>query len=179
MEVLAVILTLLSAYFTIKANKICWPLGIASTIIYIYLMLGQHLYGQVLANMIIVLQCVYGWYYWNTTQNEQCDVLRHDVWITHLLIICLISFITIPLLKKYTDNPQVELDVLSTLLALLANFYLARKFINGFMTWILADILLIIMFFNQSMYWSAGLYIILIGFSINGLFKWTKNLKMG
>jgi nicotinamide mononucleotide transporter len=177
MELLAVILTLFSAYYTVKVNKLCWPFGIVSTLIYIYLMANQHLYCQIIADTIIIIQCIYGWYYWKKDEDNNSKILSHNTWITHLIIICLISWILVPIIKNNTNNPQAELDVISTLLALLANWYLAKKYVNGFMTWIIADVVLIIMFLSQHMYWSAGLYVILIGFSINGLIKWTKNLK--
>jgi len=176
MEIIAVILTLISAYYTVKVNVLCWPSAILATLIYIYLVFNEHLYGQVIADTIILGQCIYGWYYWKATQDESCILLNHNIWVRDLLIVCLIGFITVPLLKRYTDNPQAELDVLTTLLSMLGNWYLAKKYIHGFFTWIIADVLFIIMFLNQGMYWSAILFFILIGFSIKGATKWVKNM---
>ena len=178
LELLAVILTLLCAYYTVKGNKICWLYGIASTSIYLYLLFMQHLYGQVFADTIILIQCFYGLYYWNATEDENLTLLQIPRTIRDVLAILLITPILAFLVHKYTNNPQPQLDILTTLLALLANWYLAKKYVNGYIIWILADFLFIAMFINQHMYWSAGLYIILIGFSINGIIIWIRNTKM-
>jgi nicotinamide mononucleotide transporter len=86
-------------------------------------------------------------------------------------------FITVYLVIRYTNNPQPMLDIATTYMALLANWYLAKKYINGFIIWIFTDILLAYMFFIQHMYWSMVLYIILIEFARQGQFAWEKSLK--
>jgi nicotinamide mononucleotide transporter len=175
LEFIAVVLTLFCAYYTVKGNKVCWPFGIASTAIYLYLLYNEHLYGQVFADTIILIQCFYGWYYWDA--NEEDDMKLNDPRKTKrdLLILAGLSIVLIVLFKKFTNNPQPELDIITTLLSLLANWYLARKLINGYLLWVLADIFFIWMFIHQHMYWSAGLYFILISFSLLGFLKWIKN----
>ena len=176
-EFIAALLTLLSAYYTVKEKVICWPLAIVSTLIYIYLLYVEKLYGQVFADTIIVFQCIYGWYYWDVTDTEPPTWLSINKMLRDLLISIILCFITIYFVIRYTNNPQPELDIITTYSALLANWYLAKKYINGFMIWIFTDLLLVYMFFNQHMYWSAGLYIILIEFARQGQFAWIKSLK--
>lgn len=176
-EFIAALLTLLSAYYTVKERVICWPLAIISTLIYIYLLYTEKLYGQIFADTIIVFQCIYGWYYWDKTDTEPPEWLPLNKMIRDLSLGCVLSFITVYFVTRYTNNPQPVLDITTTFMALLANWYLAKKYINGFITWVFTDLLLVYMFFNQHMYWSAGLYIILIEFARQGQFAWEKSLK--
>jgi len=169
LELLAVILTLSSAYYTVKGNKICWLLGIGSTAIYLYLVFKEHLYGQVISDIIILGQCFYGWFYWKATEDESLGMCDANQTKRDLILVCILTLIIEWFFKKYTNNPQPELDVLTTLLALLANWYLAKKYVNGYFVWIIADFCFIAMFYHQHMYWTVGLYIILIGFSIQGI----------
>lgn len=177
LELLAVILTLSSAYFTVKGNKICWLLGIGSTAIYLYLVFKEHLYGQVISDTIILGQCFYGWFYWKANEDGNMTACSPTKFARDLVLIAISTAILTILFRKFTNNPQPELDAGTTILALFANGYLAKKFINGYSVWISADILFIIMFFNQHMYWTVGLYVILIGFSIKGIIKWIRNTE--
>ena len=177
MEILAVILTLLSAYYTVIGKVICWPLAIVSTVLYIYLLAVEKLYFQVIADTIILYQCVVGWYYWKGTEDEVGVFLAKKILIRDIILVIIGTLALIYPITKYTNDPQPALDIVTTLLALLANWYLAKKFIDGFLMWVVTDIFLIAMFFIQGMYWSGGLYIILIGFALQGHFKWKSNLE--
>jgi len=176
-EFIGALFTLLSAYYTVKEKVICWPLAIASTIIYIYLLYIEKLYGQVFVDILTLFQCAYGWYYWDKTDNKQPERLKPIKFVRDIFLLVLISSITIYYIRTYTNNPQPVSDITSTYLALLANWYLAKKFIDGFYVWVIADIILAYMFYYQHMYWSMGLFIILIGFALQGQFAWQKSLK--
>jgi nicotinamide mononucleotide transporter len=70
------------------------------------------------------------------------------------------------------------LDVITTVLSLLAMWYLSVKKIAGWVIWFVVDILMIIMFINAKLYPSVVLYIILTLLTINGFLEWKKNIKM-
>jgi nicotinamide mononucleotide transporter len=176
-EFIAALLTLVSAYYTVKGNILCWPTGIVSTILYIYLLLIEHLYGQIFADIVILAQSIYGWFYWDLTKEDVGHYINKHDYFLHIAIVCVLTVLFGLYFQRYTNNPQPFLDVFTTFLALLANWYLAKKIIQSFITWIITDIGLVLMFVWQHMYWSAGLYIILIGFALQGHIKWVKDLK--
>jgi nicotinamide mononucleotide transporter len=177
LELLTAVLTLLSAYFTVKENPICWPLSIISTIIYIYLLFFDKLYGQVIANIIMVIQCIYGWFYWNVINDKPPIVIKTNVLIRDIIIMFLVGILFVFLFKNYSNNSQPELDIISSIIALYANWYLAKKYITGFILWIIVDLLLISMFLHNGMFWFVIMYVILIGFAIHGYFKWLNHAK--
>ena len=92
----------------------------------------------------------------------------------------IVWFLTVSLLFIFTDktdNPQLLLDILTTLLSLLATWYLAKRNIYNWIVWIVADIFMVLMFLRQGMYWSMLLYILLTFLAFKGFKQWKKDLK--
>lgn len=174
-EVIAVIFSLLSVYLTVKMKVINWPVGIVGISAYFVLFYQQHLYAQAALQVIFITQSVYGWIVWRKyKERELCFIpmsnLFRDLMVT-LVLTCIMTFV----LDKYTNNPQPALDSVTTLLSLLATWYMARKIIYNWLIWLLADVFFVIMFAEQKMYWSAGLYFIFMFLVIKGLTEWEKN----
>jgi nicotinamide mononucleotide transporter len=173
MEIIAVIFTLISVYLTIKSSIWCWSTGIIGIVAYLYIFLIQHLYSQSALQIFFIIQSIYGWYYWGKNKEVKYN------WIsTKKLIIDLVAVLTLlsifTLLESKTNNPQPMLDVLTTLLSLLATWYMAKKIIFHWLIWIICDIFTVLLFMNQKLYWSAGLYTLLMIMCINGLITWFK-----
>ena len=89
----------------------------------------------------------------------------------------LISFNILILLSSNIQSSQPELDVSTTMLSLLATWFLTKKYIDNWVIWILADFLFIIMFINQHLYLSGILYFIFLLLAIKGFKTWKKDLK--
>lgn len=123
-------------------------------------------------------QCIVGWTYWNKTEEATGIFLSRKYLIRDSLMSIILIIITIHLSVKYTDDSQSNLDVITTVLSLVANWYIAKRFIDGFIIWVIVDIISVMMFISQGMYWTSGLYLILIGFAIQGYLKWKNNLRM-
>lgn len=175
-EVLAVLLTLWCVYLTMKINIWCWPVGIASSIAYLYVFFVQHLYVGSLVEIIFIIQGAYGWFYWNQHRELPSFKVSPFDFTIHLLCVLILAIGMTPLLLN-TNNPQPFLDALTTLLALLAGWYLAIKNIWAWVTFLIGNLFFVLMFINQHMWPSALLYTILAIIAIKGLSQWSKNTK--
>lgn len=173
MEIIAVIFTLLSVYLTIRLNIWCWLTGIIGIIAYLYIFFTQHLYAQSILQLIFIIQSIYGWYYWDKYKKMVYNTLSYKRILIDLSIVIILSIIFSIFLSK-TNNPQPTLDIVTTLLSLLATWYMAKKIIFNWIIWIIADIFSIILFINQGLYYSSFLYIILMIMCINGIIVWNK-----
>lgn len=176
MEIIAVIFTLWSVYLTIKNKTLCWPIGIIGIGGYLYLFVGERLYAQAILQIIFAIQSFYGWYFWGKHKESKGRTIRNSRFTNDLIWILALT-VGFSFLFQHTDNPQPFLDVLTTVLSLYANWYLAKKIIFGWRLWIIADILMVSLFLIQGMYWSGALYILLTWLAIKGLKEWEKNLK--
>ena len=176
MEILAVILTLLCVTLTVRSNIWCWPCSTLASITYMYVFYKQHIYFQVGLQVIFILQSIYGWIYWGENKETKISNTSWSRLIQHLTIILFVTVVLSVSLQGKTDNPQLTLDILTTLLSLLGTWYLAVRNIFGWLIWVITDVFFVLMFMNQQMYWSTGLYLILLALAIKGLTTWTKNI---
>jgi nicotinamide mononucleotide transporter len=174
-EIIAVVFSLLSVYLTIKMKVVNWPIGIIGIIAYLILFCQQHLYGQAVLQLIFIIQSIYGWIVWKKYNERELCFIPMNTFLRHLMativLICVMTFV----LGKYTDNPQPAFDSITTLFSLLATWYMAKKIIYNWLVWLMADIYFVLMFLEQKMYWSVGLYFILIFLVIKGLIEWGRN----
>ena len=175
-EIIAVIFTLLSVYLTIKIKIINWPVGIIGILGYAILFFQQHLYAQLVLQVIFILQSIYGWIYWQRDKYNKVIFIEPVKMIIHIIIIMILTPILSFFLKEYTNNPQPELDAVTTLLSLLATWYMAKKIIYNWLIWLLTDFFFVVMFMKQHMYWSVALYLFFIFLVIKGLIQWAKSI---
>jgi nicotinamide mononucleotide transporter len=67
-------------------------------------------------------------------------------------------------------------DAIATTLSLTANIWLARKIIENWLLWIIADIVLVLLFLSKNLYLSAGTYTIFLFLAVFGYLQWKKDL---
>ena len=74
LEAAGTIFGILSVYFSIKKNIWVYPAGIASTMIYVYILLVAGLYGDFLINIYYTVMSVYGWILWKKSSKDHVHV---------------------------------------------------------------------------------------------------------
>jgi len=70
------------------------------------------------------------------------------------------------------------LDALVASISLVANILLARKIVDNWVLWIIADVLYIGLFYYKGLYVTSGLYLIFLGIAISGLLQWKKEWEL-
>src|ERR1051325_9211873 len=64
LEFIAVIMGIVSVWFSRKENIWVYPTGLINTILYIYLSLKGHLIGEASVNFYYTVMSIYGWWLW-------------------------------------------------------------------------------------------------------------------
>jgi nicotinamide mononucleotide transporter len=80
-------------------------------------------------------------------------------------------------LKIFTNSDVPLADGFLTSLSILATFYTAKKIIQNWLIWIIADVLYTVLFFYKELYITALLYLILVVLAIYGLIQWKKQIQ--
>lgn len=156
-ELLAAISTLICVLLLNIKNVWGWPAGIVAAGLYSYVFFDVELYGQIFLQGIFILQSIYGWFYWKQSSDEY-GVISIGKWHVFLVIVGLLAFI---LINTYGYNINY-FDVSTVMLALIANWMLSNKILESWIVWIICDILMIWLCISQDLWWSVGLYIILV-----------------
>jgi len=192
LEIVAVIFTLACVYFTIKNNVIAWPLGIVGVSAYLWLFVQINLYAEVITQIVFLGQSFFGWYNWAKLKNKPAapitkyfDVFngrfqlsKTQIGIHMVMIIGIITWWVFALIMGlyefgYIGEPSIPLiDSLTTAISLVANYYLAKRFIENWYLWIAVDVMYVGVFFYKEVYLTAGLYLLFFFMAIQGYRKW-------
>ena len=74
-EYIAVIAGIASVWFSRIENIWVYPIGLISTIIYIFLSINGHLYGEASVNLYYTIMSIYGWIIWLKKDQQQHYVI--------------------------------------------------------------------------------------------------------
>lgn len=180
-ELIAVVFSLLSVVLTIRKSIWCWPTGIVGIIAFFILFLDERLYADTCLQTIMLIQSLYGWWYWlhggmnkasaKVTSLSIAQQIAYSVLIIMAWILISIFF------KSYTNASLPFFDSAVTTLSLFANWLLAKKKIENWYLWIVADVGYVVLFSYKHLYLSALTYFIFLILAIYGFILWRKNLR--
>ncbi|MCG2793612.1 MAG: nicotinamide riboside transporter PnuC [Weeksellaceae bacterium] len=196
-ESIAVIFGLLSVYFSIRQNIWVYPTGIISTVLFIYIMFVFGLLGDMLINVYYTVMSIYGWILWAKHSVDQIHVnvkkasLKDWQIGTFLFLGSLVFVGVIYYYKPFIDNQfsmdGVRLglyhldwanytDIITTSLFLVGMFFMAKRNIENWIFWIVADFICIPMMFYKGLGITGIQYIVFTAMAIVGYLEWKKSL---
>ncbi len=160
-------------------KRVGWIFGIVASALGIVLFLEQRVYAQVGLSAFYVVMGVYGWWSWGRNGSGELPITRRALpfhgWILlggAALTICIAL-----LMKSLPDARMVGLDGFATAFSLLATWMLARKILENWAYWILADMVAIYLYMMLGMYWYVALYAIYVVLSVAALMRWNREMK--
>ena len=78
---------------------------------------------------------------------------------------------------KNTDSDVIMLDSLTTSLSLTAMLLLARRKIENWIFWIIADLIYIPLYLYKGLYIASLQYFVFLILATSGYIEWKKNIK--
>jgi nicotinamide mononucleotide transporter len=176
-EIIAVIFSLTSVILTVKNNILCWPVGIIGIIFYLLLFQENHIWGNMVLQVLFIVQSIFGWINWNKPSKYPISWIyphnRGTVFISMLLL----SFIMVIFLRE-NGGKMPYFDGITTSLSIVAMVLLSYRKIDNWIYWIIADMIFIFFFYINSLYLSAGIYLVFLLLAISGLTQWKKSIKV-
>lgn len=197
LEAFAVIFGLMSVYFSIKKNIWVYPTGIISTVLFIYIMYVFGLLGDMLINVYYTVMSIYGWILWSKHSDDHIHVevkkaSSKDWKVGSVLFVASLLFVgLIYYYKPFIDNQfsmqDVKLglyhldwanytDILTTSMFLVGMYFMAKRNIENWLFWIVADFICIPMMYYKGLGITALQYIIFTIMAIIGYLEWRKSL---
>jgi nicotinamide mononucleotide transporter len=166
-------------------NKIAnWPVAILASLIYAYVFYQNRFFSETYLQFIFIVFQMYGWWFWsnlNPQKTEQRIEFTPKKYRLLLLLGFIVFYLTWYLIYTWI-NPDARLPLLDcflTTLSITALFMQAKRWIENWYLWILADILYVPMFIMGDQYITAALYFIFIGLATKGYFMWKSEMKKG
>lgn len=181
-EVIGAALGLIFLYLEIKENVWLWPVGLISSAFYVFIFFEAKLYADMSLQGYYVAIAIYGWYKWLRGSGDSDDDNLPIVRITgqlaaKLLVACVLLFAaTAVILTRYTDSQVPYWDSFATSLSIVATWMLAKKIIEMWWVWVIANFVSLGLFWWKGLYPSVFLYFFLAVMSVVGYCSWKKKL---
>lgn len=172
----SVLLSLTFLFLLIKENKWCWPFGIVSSLLFIYLFYQYKLYSEAILYLFYVLFGLYGWYVWNNHKEGKLAVTAWR-WTKHipiLLIGVVLSFLLGLFFQTQTDAERTYVDATTSIFSLIASYMEAHKIFSSWIFWIIINGTSIWLYYDRGLIISAMMMVVYFGVSIYGFFDWGK-----
>ncbi len=180
-EIFGTLSGIAGVWLTIKKNIWCFPAGLVNVGLYGILFFREKLYADAILQVFYVLLLAYGWVQWkkSTIQNDfQITAISWKVGIS-LVVICLVSTLAIgTVLMKATDASLPYLDSFLTSMSLIAQWMVAKKKIENWIVWIVADIIYSGMYIFKNLHITAALYFVFILLALKGYNEWKKKIAL-
>jgi len=182
-EIFGVITGILYVIFEVKQNRLLWPLGIITSLAYIYIFFTGKFYADMGLQVYYVLISIYGWYFWSRggSKAEKGElpvvrVSRQQAILFFLLFIA--SWVGIYfVLDRYTDSTVPLGDSFTTALAIVATWMLTQKIIEQWFLWIIANVVSIGLYIYKGLYPTVILYAVYAVMAVYGYVEWKRSMK--
>ena len=182
-EFIAVASGIVSVYFSQKANIWVYPTGIINTVIFVFISLNGHLFGEASVNIFYTIMSIYGWILWAKKDDANKTVLLikystvKEIGL-HLLffaILYTIIYFALSYLKKeFAPGAIPAADAFASATAYTAMLLMARKKVESWIWWIITNIASIPLYFIKGYVFTSFQFVVLLIMAFVGLSSWHK-----
>ncbi len=185
LEYIAVAFGIGSVWYSRKEHILVYPVGLVSTVIYIFLSIEGHLFGEASVNLFYTIMSIYGWVLWarKNKQHQKLVVITGSSrreWANHLLFFAglyILIYLSLAFLKKYFAPGAIPwADALASATAFTGMWLMATKKVESWYWWIATNICSIPLYFVKGYVFTSVFYVILLVMAFWGLAAWKKKL---
>lgn len=181
-EIIAVMLGVIAVFLSTRQNVWTFPLGIISVFLYIEIFYDVKLYADMGLQVFFIVLQVYGWYEWlyGGENKTMLHVTRIPVRSGGICIVIVVAG-TIVLgytLHRLTDASLPYIDSLLAVLSMVAQWMLARKYLENWNIWAVVNVGSILMYAYKELYFTTILYGVYLILAVMGYREWKKQLSL-
>ena len=182
LEAIAVVFSIACVVLAARRHVGTWPAGIVAVIAYFIVFVQTKLYADATLQVVFLGQSIYGWYQWKGRGASAADA-RIGVLSQRQRLVLAIVVVGSALaigggLARYTDASRPWLDATVSVLSLAANWLLARRIIDNWALWLIADVLYIGLFVSKELFASAALYVVFLALAVAGWRAWLRSMSV-
>ncbi|HNV70454.1 MAG TPA: nicotinamide riboside transporter PnuC [Candidatus Ozemobacteraceae bacterium] len=180
-ELLAVILGFINVWLIIRQSVWCWPPGLLSTGLYVFIFYQARLYSETILQLLFIVLQLHGWYYWvfggRRSDEASVPVTRLTVaqrvkWAVGTLILAAALGTA---MKTWTNADLPYLDALVTAMSISAQILMNVKVLESWLLWITVDIFSIGIYYVKGLTFTLGLYTAFLIMATMGYFAWRRS----
>ena len=183
-EAIAVIMGIVSVWYSRKENILVFPTGIINTSLFIYLSYKGHLLGEASVNLYYTIMSLYGWYLWTRkNQTNQEFILqitnsntkqRIQQFLFFAGVYAIIYFALVYVKQSFAPEAIPWADALASASAYTAMWLMAKKKVESWFWWVLTNIASIPLYFIKGYTFTSVQFIVLLILAIAGWIEWSR-----
>ena len=181
-EIIGTLLSLVYLYLSIKQNVNLWIFGFLGSALYVVVFFQAKFYADMSLQFYYIGVSVYGWFSWKKGKletGEELPVTRigwhQAIMLTVLTVV--VFFVYYYILVNYTDSPVPFGDSLTTALSITATLMLAKKMLEHWLLWIVADAVSVGLYIYRGLYPTTALFVVYTIMAVVGWISWRKSLQ--
>lgn len=170
----------LTVWLLVRQNIANWPIGIANNLIFGVLFYHQRLYADMTLQLFFLLLGITGWISWsrNKTGEGGLRVTRTPL---RTAIVCagigIVATWAATLYLARINDAAPFLDALTTVMSLIAQYLMTRKYLENWTIWIVVDIISIGLYSSKHLYLTSVLFAIYIAMCAVGALEWRRSYR--
>jgi nicotinamide mononucleotide transporter len=187
LEFIAVLAGIIGVWFGAKENVLVYPIGLINTIVYIYISLKGHLFGEASVNLYYTIMSIYGWILWTKKDKIKHENVLHITyssgkeWLTQIAFFAsfyTVIFFSLRWLKnEFAPEAIPWADALASATAYTGMWLMAKKKMESWYWWLLTNIASIPLYFVKGYVFTSVQYVALLIINIFGFFAWAKSAR--
>jgi nicotinamide mononucleotide transporter len=180
-EPLAVLTGIACVALTVRQRILSWPVGIASSALFLVLFLRAGLYADTALQVLYIGLGLYGWWHWlhggpsrdSLPVTTASTASRAAMTVGALVVTVLVG----ALLDGFTDSTVPYPDAATTVLSITAQLLLTRKLIETWPVWIFGvNVPYIAIYLYKGLALTAALQLVFIALSVLGWAAWRRSM---
>ena len=185
-EYLAVFTGIGSVWFSRKENILVYPIGLISTIIFIYISFKGSLLGEAAVNIYYTVMSIYGWILWAKKDQQKQHILNITKssakdWAEHLsffAIFYIVIYAALTYLKKdFAPGAIPWADAFASATAFTGMWLMTKKKLESWYWWIATNIASVPLYFVKHYVFTSLSYVVLLIMAFAGLIAWSKKIR--
>ncbi|MFA5647306.1 MAG: nicotinamide riboside transporter PnuC [Bacteroidales bacterium] len=181
-EVIGAVTGIIYLFLEIKQKIWLWPFGFVTSAFYVYIFFTSKFYADMSLQLYYLGVSLYGWWHWHYGGNKESS---NSLSVTHIkpklavqlaLLTTIIFAILVFVLKNFTDSPVPIGDAFTTALSITATWMLAKKILEMWWLWVIANLVSLILYIYKGLYPTSVLFLFNLAMSFVGYLQWKKSM---
>jgi len=181
-EIVSSVLALLGVWLTMRRNMLCWAAYIVSTVLFGIVTFHSKLYADTILQVVYLFASFYGVWSWWKYKGKNDLIIRGigitspKEWLIGIAFTIGLGAVTGLFLHHHSDAAIPYIDSSCFAVSVLGQILQARKKIENWIIWVIADTAYAAVYFYKELYIFGGLFIIMTIMAIVGYYSWKKEL---
>jgi len=180
LELFGAVTGAISVWLAVRESVWNWWVGIVNNLVYLIVFFGQRLFGDASLQVFFLVISVYGIVRWlhGGDRGGAAPVRRIGAAETGVLAVTLVVA-TFGLQRYFValNDAAPLLDAFTTAGSIVAQYMLARKYLENWLLWIVVDVVSIYLYAWKGLWLTSPLYALFLAMCIVGFVQWRASFR--